>query len=410
MFKSVGEMGKESRSMKKQQHTLHPDLPQELIREILLRLPARSVSRFKCVCKPWLSLISDPQFGISHYDLAVAPSHRLLLRSKSTDFYAVSIDADAPFIEGALNVYHLLVPPPSPPGRSHFHPLHHGRNQAEILGSCRGLILLYYPESHDLILWNPTIGVHRRLPKSNFEYHDINHDFLLYGFGYDPSTDDYLIIVIALDASEYDETGIHIFSFKTNSWTRLDIDIPYENLDDTFKAGSLINGALYWLVFPDDEEVPVIIAFDLMQRSLSEIPLSNHLIMEPYQVYSLTVMGGRLGVCCSVQGHASTQIWVMEEKQPSWTIPCYHFFPICITKDGGIFGSNMRILEKYNHEGTQQKSLGVEQELSYCTNLQSAMYRESLLPLPSVIRETSEDDHGETSKDDRGKTSQDDQQ
>ena len=65
-------------------------LPLELIREILLRLPVRSVLRFKCVCKSWLSLISDPQFAISHYDLAAAPSHRLLLRTYR--FYVESND------------------------------------------------------------------------------------------------------------------------------------------------------------------------------------------------------------------------------------------------------------------------------------------------------------------------------
>ncbi|KAG4378047.1 hypothetical protein GLYMA_18G256151v4 [Glycine max] len=47
-------------------------LPIELIELILLRLSVRHVIRFKRVCKSWLSLISDPKFCISHFDLAAA--------------------------------------------------------------------------------------------------------------------------------------------------------------------------------------------------------------------------------------------------------------------------------------------------------------------------------------------------
>jgi len=58
------------KSMKTHTHTL--PLPPELIREILLSLPVNSLLQCKRVCKAWLSLISDPQFFISHYVLAVS--------------------------------------------------------------------------------------------------------------------------------------------------------------------------------------------------------------------------------------------------------------------------------------------------------------------------------------------------
>ncbi|KAF7146712.1 hypothetical protein RHSIM_Rhsim04G0209700 [Rhododendron simsii] len=41
-----------------------PDIPPALVKEILSRLPIRSLLRFRCICKPWLKLISDPQFSI----------------------------------------------------------------------------------------------------------------------------------------------------------------------------------------------------------------------------------------------------------------------------------------------------------------------------------------------------------
>jgi len=45
-------------------------LPFELIIQILLRLPVKSLIRFKCVCKSLFSLISnDTHFANSHFQL-----------------------------------------------------------------------------------------------------------------------------------------------------------------------------------------------------------------------------------------------------------------------------------------------------------------------------------------------------
>ncbi|CAN6180580.1 unnamed protein product [Urochloa humidicola] len=41
-------------------------LPQDAIYEILLRIPARSLCRFRAVCHSWRSLISDPSFASAH--------------------------------------------------------------------------------------------------------------------------------------------------------------------------------------------------------------------------------------------------------------------------------------------------------------------------------------------------------
>ena len=107
----------------------------DLMREILLRLPVRSVSRFKCVCKSWLSIISDPQFGNSHYDLAAAPSHRLILRSKCYSLEVQSIDTDAPPDTCSAAMY-LLLPLQSPPPKPNDYDNYDGLpNRAKILGS-----------------------------------------------------------------------------------------------------------------------------------------------------------------------------------------------------------------------------------------------------------------------------------
>ncbi|XP_057435571.1 uncharacterized protein LOC130728210 isoform X1 [Lotus japonicus] len=69
-------------------------LPDELIEAILVRLPVSSLLRFKSVCKSWLSVISDPQFAKSQFDLAASPTHRLLL-SVTDDLKFQSLDIDS---------------------------------------------------------------------------------------------------------------------------------------------------------------------------------------------------------------------------------------------------------------------------------------------------------------------------
>ncbi|KAG5001247.1 hypothetical protein JHK87_022319 [Glycine soja] len=56
-----------------------------------------------------------------------------------------------------------------------------------------------------------------------------------------------------------------------------------------------------------------IIAFDLTQRTLTEIPLFDHCTVQKYALYSLRIMGGCLSVSCSVRHHEMTEIWVMKD-------------------------------------------------------------------------------------------------
>jgi len=122
-------------------------LPDELIIQILLRLPVKSLIRFKRVCKPWFSLISDSHFANSHLQITAATQRRILFLTPTHQFQSIALDSlftydSAPTL---LNPTFLLP-------KSDFH--------LTIEGSCRGFILLH--SSSNIYLWNSSTGVHRQ--------------------------------------------------------------------------------------------------------------------------------------------------------------------------------------------------------------------------------------------------------
>ncbi|XP_057453071.1 F-box/kelch-repeat protein At3g23880-like [Lotus japonicus] len=373
---------------KKKNNNKYPTLPHELIIEILLRLPVRSVLRFRRVCKSWSSLISDPHFAKSHFDFNAAPTHRLLLRfinenrARVQSFDLASSLGDRSAVK-TLNF-------PSPPMSCDHNPLH-------FLGSCRGFMLLAYERTGDVIVWNPTTGFHKQIL-------DIDHEFMfsyLCGFGYDNSTDDYFVVVITLYLPK---TEIRVFSLKTKSWC----DIKYVNvryMDCGYNSGPghpgvFLNGSLHWQVTRMDTGLDVVIAFDLVKNSLSDIPLSSELAAEwTEKVYYLRELGGYLSMCYAggSRRRERAEIWVMKEYkvQSSWTkafvttvcdIPRRRFYPICFIEGGGVVGSNGhgRLL-KFNAKGKLLEHLKYDREYE---NGQKyfEMYRESLLFFPGEQR------------------------
>ncbi|XP_057455222.1 putative F-box protein At3g16210 [Lotus japonicus] len=364
----------------------NPSLPEELIQEILLRLPVKSLVRFKCVCKSWLSLISDPKFAKSHYDLASEPTYRFLFISTS-DSQVQSIDIEASLIDHDSPVLSTHVLP---------HPVSAWSiSNSRIYGSCRGFLLLNYRQ-RDLLVWNPSTGAFKPIPYP--------HSNSLYGFWYDASTDDYLVLFMKIPYAPDWKTDIDIFSLKTNSWDQIEgFKFPYWITRARTEAGLLLNGALHWLVYSCDYDC-VIIAFDLIGRSLFEIPLPYGIHTEDIEGVHLRVMGDCLCLCNpNSSDRAMAEIWMMKEYKvhSSWTksfvlptdnIPRNFFLPMCFTKSEGLFGSNCSgSLVKFNSEGVLTEHAACRSKSFKLDLLEFAVYRESLLSLPGDFGESSED-------------------
>ncbi|CAL0334630.1 unnamed protein product [Lupinus luteus] len=70
-------------------HAPSPFLPFELITEILYRVPVKFLIQFKCVCKSWKTLISNPEFAQKHLSTVHHRHHLILSINDALDNFIV---------------------------------------------------------------------------------------------------------------------------------------------------------------------------------------------------------------------------------------------------------------------------------------------------------------------------------
>jgi F-box interacting protein len=266
----------------------------------------------------------------------------------------------------------------------------------KIKGSCRGLILLL--RRPDIFcIWNPSTGFKKQIPFSPFDSKkvEILHA-RLYGFGYDESKDDYLVVLLSHEPTKENPFKSHfeIFSIRDNRWKVIEgTHFPY--FGD--REGLLLHRAIHWLTFRVDQAIYVIVAFDLMERKLFEIPLPDHFNQEENFnqeeqpiAFGLWIFGEFLSLWFADYDNHLVEIWVMKEYKlhSSWTktlvIRVDHGIPfdkpVYRTKSGDIIGKDRDRLVKYNDKGQLVEYLYIDQYAS-----QLAMYTESLFSLPGEL-------------------------
>ncbi|CAN1250670.1 Putative F-box only protein 15 [Linum perenne] len=229
-------------------------LPEDIVIDILTRLPVKSILRFKSVSKHWYTLPTNPQFTAAHLrhssssnPLFIVP-HGSLGELKTTVF-----DADFATIYPDLKV---------PENRLDDH-------SASIVGSCNGLLCIeFIPDN--IILWNPATKLIRQVPSFNLRSQFTHLTRFVSigertGFGFNSETADYKLIWDGLELKAL------VFSWKNWSWKVLkDAHIPAATYDSQVAA----NGHLYWIGSKDGMR-DFVLEFDLVNDSFRTIEWSD---------------------------------------------------------------------------------------------------------------------------------------
>uniref|UniRef100_A0A7C9EHW6 F-box domain-containing protein n=1 Tax=Opuntia streptacantha TaxID=393608 RepID=A0A7C9EHW6_OPUST len=73
----------------------YSNLPEEIIIDVLSRLPAKSVGRCRCVSKPWRALLSRPKFIRAHLDRSrnLGQESLIFISESQHALFSVSLDS-----------------------------------------------------------------------------------------------------------------------------------------------------------------------------------------------------------------------------------------------------------------------------------------------------------------------------
>ncbi|KAK9061337.1 hypothetical protein SSX86_018517 [Deinandra increscens subsp. villosa] len=306
------------------------DIGDDVLRNILSRLPGKPLLRFRRVSKHWNRLISDPCFMKSR-------SRRKILFPYPQPL--VVIDDD----KGLIRIR-------SPPQQRQGH-------EVFIVGTFNGIVLLALcdPKSSliscQLILYNPLTCASKVLAVIEPPCPNIYNDFpYVFGFGYGKTTHDLKIVRFEVEPDHNLGYKWDVFDLRTSSWST---PPQYMKFDFYFQAnvGVFLNSFLYWATRYIREGARIL-ALNVKEMVYSKIKL-------PDGVHGYWLLLGSIRGCLSIISdidYTRYQVWLMKEEcdESSWVKAhsftydlgsswYVTFLPICVSANGNILMVDMSV-------------------------------------------------------------------
>ncbi|XP_050373152.1 F-box protein At5g07610-like [Argentina anserina] len=230
---------------------------EELLIQILLFVPTRSVIKLKCVCKQWLALISDPEFQRRHTVPNPNPKISAFFCGKIRQKVFKSI---------------LLGSPAGNPFRAFQDSVPAGKNW-RIIQSCNGLFLCNNNDNNRTVyVVNPTTNQFRALSSPRVRQDVDIYGFVRYALAFDPSVSPHYKVVCVTNSvpthflnmeREGEQHKIDIYSSETGRWKHLNIPFFQSPSDEgmhfdvkemamhfdgrSSESSVFCNGAVHWI-------------------------------------------------------------------------------------------------------------------------------------------------------------------
>ncbi|KAL3506658.1 hypothetical protein ACH5RR_032040 [Cinchona calisaya] len=286
-------------------------LPDEIIYEILSMLPVKSLLRFQCVSKSWLSIISSPHFIKSHLNFAASSTdnQRILLMFIGLDNHPVN-----------CSVNRLLYKQPIDAIPTNF-PTLALRGEFAVMGCCDGMMVCSSLIKRCYFLWNPSTRKCKELPNLGIESDELENKCNVFlGLGYDETNDDYKVVgIVCLFGRNLKPCSVKIkvYTTRSESWRTIEEDFPGDYILQESSSSKFLNGKLHWVV-KKDQHHKSIFTVDLETERYVEFqgPDCIH-----YTMAILEILKGRLCLLCNYDCRHPTQMWIMMEYgvKESWT-------------------------------------------------------------------------------------------
>ncbi|KAK1352851.1 F-box domain-containing protein [Heracleum sosnowskyi] len=238
--------------MARTRRKFNPTLSEDLISEILVRVPVKSLLRFQSVSQTWLSLIKDPAFVKSQLlHSTTIKTDQTLIVSRYKGFEEKNyllLNVDSREIEGDFKFPNI-----TPYNYKHT-------SMFRLVGSANGIVCVavgadYTNLRPNIYLWNPATRQSKLIPWSSI-YCVAEEAF---GFGYDEVDHDFKVVrVVIVQVESRTSCQAEVYSANMNVWRKVPdpIDFPLSKHFDVCVNGFLCSiGKHGMMVFDLNKEV-----------------------------------------------------------------------------------------------------------------------------------------------------------
>ncbi|KAL9302646.1 F-box/LRR-repeat protein [Arabidopsis thaliana] len=349
------------------------DILPELLEEVLLRLPTKSILKCRIVSKQWRSLLESRRFAERH--MSLQNSRRRILAAYNCD----------------CGGRRKLLPESRFEGDEEIVYLHCDASRPSM--TCQGVIC--FPEQDWIIVLNPSTSQLRRFPSG------LNHNCRfriglwktfspgnwVMGFGRDKVNGRYKVVRMSFAfwrvRQEEPVVECGVLDVDTGEWRKLS---PPPYVVNVGGKSVCVNGSIYWLHI---QTVYRILALDLHKEEFHKVPVPPTQITVDTQMVNLE---DRLVLAITrVSPEWILEVWGMDTYKEKWSktysISLDHrvvswrrqkrwFTPVAVSKQANlVFYDNKKRLFKYYPVKDEIRCLS----LDICV---LSPYVENLVPLP----------------------------
>ncbi|CAA7039033.1 unnamed protein product [Microthlaspi erraticum] len=206
------------------------NLPDDLLEEILCRVPAASLKPLLFSCKGWNRFLNDKRFASKHFDKAPKQFLVLMARKSSMCFNKKDEKSSMSLLSVSLNgdpaITEHSVMNPSFGISKVFH--------------CDGLLLCTNKKNTRIVVWNPCTGQTRLI-----QHHSSNDGMkrVIYTLGSYKDNNSGNNSYKILRHNGHDE--FEIYEFNTNAWRVVDVTPECLLID----SGVSLKGKTYWIAW-----------------------------------------------------------------------------------------------------------------------------------------------------------------
>ncbi|XP_074276852.1 F-box protein CPR1-like [Silene latifolia] len=315
----------------------HPTFPDDIMVEILLKLPVKSILRCNTLSKHYYSLIHSQYFIRRHlnlgrlnanlYDQAIASPVVGSVRLFDRIGHFKSLDDLSPIVQFFTMFFKRLI-----------------------CGPVNGLYCVIEAVFSFTVVLNPATkeqSLFRRalLKRNNTKgnqivtktYEEAIRRCYACGFGYDDTTDDYKVVLIygyasdtAEDCSIMVKSKFYILNVSTREWRNSEQCFGIKAWNIKSNVGIFVHGACHWVyTTPSHDSAYSILAFDMLTESYRIITFPT--VRDEYdwsEECIIVAFNGFLGLVNAHRVHyrkalsSSFDVWAMIEYgvTESWTI------------------------------------------------------------------------------------------